>query len=36
MEINFIDAINGCDSEILLNKRVICNKCGGRRADMSQ
>ena len=22
MEINFIDAINGCDSEILLNKRV--------------
>ena len=36
IDINFIDAINGCDTEIVMNKRVVCGKCGGRRADMSK
>jgi DnaJ-class molecular chaperone len=36
IEVNFIDAINGCDTEIIMNKRVICGKCGGRRADMQK
>ena len=32
--IDFIEAINGCDKEISLNKRIICHTCKGRRADM--
>ena len=36
LKISFIDAINGCDTEISLNKRIICFTCKGRRADMSK
>ena len=33
---NFLDAINGADLEIELNKRVVCKSCNGRRADLSK
>ena len=36
LETSFIDAINGCQTQMTLNKRVVCKKCNGRRADMSQ
>ena len=36
LETSFVDSINGCDTSITLNKRVVCNRCKGRRADMSQ
>lgn len=35
LEVDFIDAVNGCETEITINKRVVCSKCNGRRADMS-
>lgn len=31
-----MDAVNGCETEITINKRVVCAKCSGRRADMSK
>lgn len=36
LETDFIAAVNGCETQITLNKRVVCAKCSGRRADMSQ
>lgn len=36
LNVSFIDAINGCDTEISLNKRMVCFTCKGRRADMSK
>ena len=34
LQIDFVEAINGCDKEIQLNKRIICHSCKGRRADV--
>ena len=33
LKIGFLEAINGCDKEITLNKRIPCKVCKGRRAD---
>ena len=36
IEIEFIEGINGCEREIVIDKRVTCVACKGRRADTSQ
>lgn len=33
LEVSFKEAINGCETQIHLNKRVVCASCHGRRAD---
>ena len=33
LTVGFLEAINGCDKEITLNKRIPCKACKGRRAD---
>ena len=32
---DFLDSVNGCQTKIHLNKRVVCADCKGRRADLS-
>lgn len=35
LEVSFLDSINGCETPIHLNKRVVCSACKGRRADLT-
>lgn len=36
VEIEFLEAINGCEKKVVLDKRVFCGTCKGRRADMTK
>ena len=36
IDLDFLEAINGSEKEINLDKRIICHACKGRRADMSK
>mmetsp|Transcript_4132 Transcript_4132/g.6993 ORF Transcript_4132/g.6993 Transcript_4132/m.6993 type:complete len:135 (+) Transcript_4132:604-1008(+) len=36
VELEFLDAIKGCELEIELNKRVVCHSCKGRKAQMKE
>jgi len=34
--LDFLEAAKGCDKEVELNKRVVCEDCGGRRANVKE
>jgi len=36
LELEFLEGINGCERTVVLDKRVMCVGCKGRRADLDQ